>query len=70
MKKRFKPYLIRIVFLVAGAIGGFLYWRFIGCSTGSCPIQSIWYFSTIFGAILGYLLGGMLEDFLKKIKTS
>ncbi|HPE87243.1 MAG: DUF6132 family protein [Bacteroidales bacterium] len=70
MKKRFKPYLIRIIFLVAGALGGFLYWRFIGCSTGSCPIQSIWYFSTIFGAILGYLLGGMVEDFLKKIKTS
>jgi len=42
----------------AGGIGGYLYFYFIGCNTGSCPITSSPYGSIIMGALLGYLLFG------------
>ena len=47
--------------LVGGAIGGvlgFLYYRFVGCSTGSCPLTSNPYASTLYGIVLGALIGG------------
>ena len=24
--------------IVAGMVGGYLYWRYVGCTTGTCPI--------------------------------
>lgn len=53
---------------VAGAVAGFLYWRFVGCTSGSCPIRSVWYWSTLWGAAAGYLLGDLLHDLLRKRK--
>lgn len=50
---KYKSYLIGIVL---GAIAGFLYWRFVGCSSGSCPITSKWYNSTVYGMMIGALL--------------
>lgn len=45
-----------IIGAVIGAIGGFLYWYFIGCTTGTCPISSSPVISTIWGALIGGLL--------------
>ncbi len=58
-----KSRLIQIVFIVAGALGGFLYWRFIGCEDGTCAIKSVWYWSTLWGAALGYLAGDLISEF-------
>lgn len=46
----------RIIMILLGAISGFSYWYFIGCTTGSCPITSSPYISIIWGATIGYLL--------------
>lgn len=46
--------------MAIGAIGGWLYWRFVGCSTGSCPIQQNWMMMTLWGGTMGYLLGDMI----------
>jgi hypothetical protein len=59
---------IQIVFLLIGAAAGFLYWKFVGCTSGTCPIKSVWYWSTLWGAILGYLIGDIVGDFLRKRK--
>ncbi len=68
IKKRKNLYIIS--FTILGGIGGFLYWRFVGCHTGTCPIKSVWYYSTLFGLILGYLAGDLITGFLlKKSKT-
>ena len=52
--------------LLAGALGGFLYWRFVGCNSGSCPIKSVWYWSTLWGAAAGYLVGDFAQDLIKR----
>lgn len=46
--------------VLLGAAGGYLYWHFIGCSTGSCPITSSWINSTLYGTLIGatFLLPG------------
>jgi hypothetical protein len=41
--------------VVVGAAGGYLFYRFVGCKTGTCPITSSPWLSTIYGAILGLL---------------
>lgn len=61
-----KKYRISLILGVAGGIGGFLYWRFVGCLSGTCPIQSVWYWSTLWGAAVGYLVGDMIRDFMVK----
>lgn len=52
--------------LVVGAIGGYAYYYFIGCTSGSCPLTSNPYISIGFGAVFGYLL----FDMFKKEKVS
>lgn len=49
----------KLIFAIVGAIGGFLYWKLIGCTSGTCPIQSVWYFSTLWGLAMGYLIGDL-----------
>lgn len=50
-----------IIGLGVGAIGGFLYYYFVGCASGTCPITSNPYISIVWGSVMGYLLGGMFE---------
>lgn len=51
-----------------GAAGGYLYWKFIGCSTGTCPITSSPTISTLYGVLMGSLLGGIFKK--SKVKTN
>lgn len=59
---------IKVGLTLVGAVGGFLYWKFVGCTTGTCPIKSVWYLSTLWGAAMGYLVGDLIGDFVKKRK--
>lgn len=59
-------YRLPLIFGFLGAAGGFLYWRFVGCLSGTCPIQSVWYWSTLWGGAVGYLVGDLIRDVLKK----
>lgn len=45
-----------VIFAVLGAGLGFGLHRFVGCRTGACPIWASPYASTIYGALLGFLL--------------
>jgi uncharacterized membrane protein YjjB (DUF3815 family) len=50
-------YLRVVVFAILGATFGYLYYYFIGCQSGSCPITSKWYNSTLYGMVMGIILG-------------
>ncbi len=60
---------LKITFTIIGAIGGFLYWKFVGCTSGTCPIRSVWYLSTLWGTAMGYLLGDLAGSFMAKRET-
>ena len=45
--------------IAVGALGGFLYWWFVGCTSGTCPITSSPWMSTLWGALMGYLVSQM-----------
>jgi rhodanese-related sulfurtransferase len=42
-----------------GGLGGYLYWFYVGCTSGTCPITSSPTMSILWGAILGALLLSM-----------
>jgi hypothetical protein len=46
----------RILFSFLGALGGFAYYYFVGCHSGTCPISSNPWISTAYGAGMGLLL--------------
>jgi hypothetical protein len=66
-KKYLKIFTIKsIIGIVVGVIGGYIYYIKIGCNSGTCPITSNPWMSMLWGAIIGYLLGGMFEKEPKK----
>jgi len=56
MKKFIKDQLPVLTGMVLGAAAGYFYWKYIGCSSGTCAITSKPLNSSIYGAILGGLL--------------
>ena len=61
MKEKFKKYRIVILGIVLGTIGGYLYYYFIGCSSGTCPLTSNPYRMMIYGAIIGFLVADIFK---------
>lgn len=61
-----RKYWYLVLITILGITGGFLYWKFIGCTKGSCPITSKWYYSSFTGGILGYYSASLINDFMHK----
>jgi len=64
-----KKYLPEIIGAAIGAIGGFLYWKYVGCVSGTCTIKSNWYLMVPWGMLLGYLAGSIVGDLIRKKKA-
>lgn len=47
---------LSVIGVTLGAAAGFLYWNFVGCASGTCMITSKPINSTLYGALMGYLL--------------
>lgn len=43
--------------VLLGGLAGFGYYYFIGCATGTCPLQSNPYIMTGYGILLGLVFG-------------
>lgn len=60
--KTFKAFIQSRYFLrpfigvVVGAVVGYLYYYFVGCAGGSCPLTSNPYASVIGGGLFGYFI--------------
>ena len=61
MKDFFLKHWLKIEGLATGALGGYLYYFYVGCVTGTCPITSNPYRMILYGAIVGYLLFDMFS---------
>ena len=55
----FQKYKRDLIGITLGAVAGFLYWRFVGCSSGTCMITSKPINSTLYGALMGFLVAGI-----------
>lgn len=50
-----------VIGAVVGALAGFLYWKFVGCASGTCPLTSNAFASTAYGTVLGLLVAGLFK---------
>jgi Family of unknown function (DUF6132) len=66
MKKWFKNNALFIAGALIGAVGGYIYWQQVGCSSGTCMITSKPFNSSVYGALMGALLLGMFKKEAKK----
>ena len=61
MKSFLTKHWLKIAGVITGVIGGYLYYYFVGCVSGTCPITSNPYKMVFFGALLGYLFFSLFE---------
>lgn len=67
MNKR--KYLRYAIPVLIGALGGFLYYKFVGCYSGTCPITGNPVISTLYGAAVGFLFTNFKSDKKKDRKN-
>lgn len=56
MRSVLLKYRLEILGVAIGAVAGWCYWYFVGCASGTCPITSKPLNSSLYGALMGYLL--------------
>lgn len=61
MKAFLIKHWLKIAGVTVGALGGYLYYYYVGCLSGTCPITSNPYRMMIYGALIGYLLFDMFS---------
>ena len=61
MKKWLNKNKLYLIGSLIGAIAGYIYWQQIGCDSGTCAITSKPLNSTLYGAMMGALLLGMVQ---------
>jgi phage shock protein E len=66
MKKWLLNNKLTVIGAILGAIGGFLYYYFVGCASGTCGITSSPVNSTLYFAVLGGLIMNMIKPETKK----
>ncbi len=62
-----QTYKLAIIGIAIGAIGGYLYYYFIGCASGTCAITSKPLNSTLYGAVMGSLLFDTFKTTKKEV---
>lgn len=54
-------YKLTLLGLALGLVGGYLYYYFVGCQSGTCAITSSPLNSTIYGGFMGSILLNIFE---------
>lgn len=69
MKNWVSKNILYIAGALVGALTGYLYWKFIGCTSGTCAITSKPFNSSIYFAVMGALLFGMFKKEKKQTEA-
>jgi hypothetical protein len=71
MKKWIIQNKLYFIGALLGGPGGFLYWKYIGCLTGTCAISSNPLNSTLYFALMGaVLLGAFRKSNSQKVRPT
>jgi hypothetical protein len=62
MKYISKNIILVFVGILVGALCGYLYYKYVGCASGTCAITSKPVNSTLYGALMGGLLFSLFSD--------
>ena len=66
MKSFLSKHWLKFVGAIVGALGGYIYYVKVGCSSGTCPITSDPTNSVLYGALMGFLLFNIFNNNPKK----
>ena len=66
MKKWIRENRLPLFFAMIGLPAGWLYYYYVGCVNGTCPIQSDPYKMMLYGTVMGFLIGSILKPEKKK----
>ena len=61
MKKWIGYYKLYLIGTLVGAVAGYLYWKYVGCVTGTCAITSRPLNSILYFAFFGLVLFGVFQ---------
>lgn len=64
--KKLSEFQWGIIGVLLGGLGGYLYWKEIGCLTGTCPLKSQWQTMVPYGMVMGYLVTSVFYGFFQK----
>jgi hypothetical protein len=70
LKSFISNYGLSFIGLIIGAIAGYFYWQQVGCASGTCAITSKPLNSTLYGAVMGYLLVGIFKKDKKSVVSN
>ena len=69
MKDFLLKHWLKFAGVATGILGGWLYYFYVGCVSGTCPITSNPYKMMLYGAVMGYLLFDIFTKDTKKKKS-
>ena len=61
MKSWLQKNYLSVIGIFVGAITGYFYWKEVGCASGTCLISSKPLNSTLYFAVLGFLVFSMFK---------
>jgi hypothetical protein len=67
LKSFLSKFKLTLIGIIVGAIGGYLYYYFVGCNSGTCAITSKPVNSTLYSALMGGLFLNIFKKENKKI---
>ena len=59
MDKFLKKHWLKIAGTIVGILGGYLYYHYVGCVSGTCPLTSNPYIMMIYGGLVGLFITGL-----------
>ena len=59
MRKNIKKWLRAVLFTAGGALAGLVYYYFVGCASGACPLTSHPLVTMAYMGLVGWLLSGI-----------
>ncbi|MDD4796195.1 MAG: DUF6132 family protein [Eubacteriales bacterium] len=57
----FKAHIPTLMGVGIGLVAGYLYYRFVGCASGTCPLTSNPVITTLYGGVVGALVGSLFQ---------